>query len=126
MEVILYFYLFDEEDYEYFEVVNPLTLPRLDEPYWIYLAAIAYNPNTGVCSDFVWADYEVPALEYMLGDVNHDHALDVSDVTALITHVLGATSDVFYSAQANVDGDTEGTIDVSDVTALISRILNQR
>ena len=120
MEVILY--LFDEEDYEYFEVVNPLTLPRLDEAYWITLAAIAYNPNTGVYSDFVWADYEVPALEYMLGDVNNDRDVDISDVTSMIDGLL--TDNWDGKNYNNADCNEDGSVDISDVTFLIDYLLS--
>ena len=61
--------------------------------------------------------------EWQLGDVNHDRAVNVADVTNLIKYILtsGAEPEVFYPAQANVDG--EGQINVADVTALIQKIL---
>lgn len=55
------------------------------------------------------------------GDVNHDGAIDVSDVTAIISMILGnVTADL-----ASADLDNSGTIDVTDVTTLINLILNQ-
>lgn len=64
-----------------------------------------------------------PAETWQLGDVNHDGFVDVGDVTALISHILGNTPDVFYFEEANVDQDAEGAYDVGDVTALIAIIL---
>ena len=58
---------------------------------------------------------------FELGDVNHDNAIDVDDVTLLIAKIMG-TSDTACPICADIDGDT--SIDVSDVTALIAKILN--
>lgn len=64
-----------------------------------------------------------PDPEWQLGDVNHDGDVDVNDVTALISYILGNVPEEFYLTEANVDGDADATIDVGDVTALISNIL---
>ena len=56
-----------------------------------------------------------------LGDVNGDSRVDVSDVTALISKVLGSEVDPFIAANADLNGDDK--LDVSDVTMLISLIL---
>ena len=56
------------------------------------------------------------------GDVNGDGDVDVKDVTALITYILGKTPAAFVLENANVND--EGEIDVQDVTALINMILN--
>ena len=62
-------------------------------------------------------------VEWQLGDVNHDGEVDVLDVTAMISYILGAAPDSFYLTEANVDGDADAAIDVNDVTMLIARIL---
>ena len=54
------------------------------------------------------------------GDINGDNEVDVSDVTALISYILGSNTNVDPS-QADVNRDNE--VDVSDVTTLISYIL---
>ena len=51
--------------------------------------------------------------------MNHDHAVNISDVTALIDYLLG--SGEVCSICANVDG--EGGINIADVTALIDLLL---
>lgn len=58
---------------------------------------------------------------YELGDVNHDHVVNVSDVTMLIANILG-NNDEACPICSNVNGDE--VINVADVTALISRVLN--
>ena len=58
----------------------------------------------------------------VLGDVNGDGEVDISDVTALIDYVLtGSAADIDLEA-ADCNHDT--AVDISDVTALIGFILN--
>ena len=57
----------------------------------------------------------------LLGDVNGDGAVDVKDVTALISACLGKEPAGFVKANADLNGD--GDVDVKDVTALINLIL---
>lgn len=71
---------------------------------------------------YPYEGYVIPG-DYDLGDVNHDGDVDVNDVTAIISYILGAEPTPFHLEQANVDGDAAGAIDVNDVTALISIIL---
>ncbi len=61
----------------------------------------------------------VPAHDYEIGDVNHDHDVNIGDVTALIDYLLGSGS--VCEICANVNGD-EG-INIGDVTALIDLLL---
>ena len=65
--------------------------------------------------------FKYASLLYIVGDVNGDNSVNISDVTALIDYLLtGHTSIVFENA--DVDGD-DG-ISISDVTALIDKLLN--
>ena len=59
--------------------------------------------------------------DYELGDVNHDHDINVSDVTALIAYVLGNDS-VGCDICGDLTGDSE--LNVADVTTLIKKVLN--
>jgi|GEM_PF-288043 len=59
--------------------------------------------------------------DWMLGDVNCDGVIDITDVTALIDHVLGSDVSPFSEKAADLNGD--GDIDITDVTALIDMIL---
>jgi hypothetical protein len=63
----------------------------------------------------------VPDHEYEVGDVNHDEAVNIADVTALIDYLLGSGS--VCEICANVNGD-EG-INIADVTALIDKLLSK-
>ncbi|MDO4972208.1 MAG: M6 family metalloprotease domain-containing protein [Bacteroidales bacterium] len=65
---------------------------------------------------------KLPEITRLLGDVNKDGLVDVTDVTVLINHVLGIESTPFNSLNADIDEN--GTLDVTDATLLINMILN--
>lgn len=102
-----------------------LKLPyHAQESYPIRVMNIQYfNPPTYALSYIADAEgtISVAPTTVLLGDVNHDGSIDVSDVTELINHILGT------STTCTICGDVvaDETIDVSDVTALINIILNQ-
>ena len=58
---------------------------------------------------------------YKLGDVNGDGSVSVTDVTMVISHILGKTPEGFNAAVADVNSD--GSISVTDVTMIINIIL---
>ena len=64
----------------------------------------------------------VPAHDYAKGDVNHDHAVNIADVTALIDLLLGSSLNA-CSICADVNGDQ--SVNIADVTALIDLLLQQ-
>ena len=57
------------------------------------------------------------------GDVNNDGSVSVTDVTMVISHILGQTHDGFNKDAADVNGD--GSISVTDVTMIINIILTK-
>ncbi len=72
-----------------------------------------------------WSNLEYVTLfendqDHAVGDVNHDHTVNIADVTALIDYLLGSGS--VCTTCANVNGD-DG-INIADVTALIDKLLN--
>jgi len=72
-----------------------------------------------------WSNIEEVTLfanehPYASGDVNHDGAVDIDDVTALINAVLGNDGDVCPICANTTD---DGNIDIDDVTALINKVL---
>ena len=59
---------------------------------------------------------------YMVGDVNDDSSVNISDVTSLIDYLLSgdATGVNISAADCNMDGD----VNISDVTSLIDYLLS--
>lgn len=69
-------------------------------------------------AEFPWE----AAPEHTRGDVNHDGAVDIDDVTSLIMHILGTPSEGEYCPTC-ADVFEDGGTNIDDVTALISIIL---
>ena len=66
---------------------------------------------------------ELKEPETLRGDLNGDGSVNVTDVTALINHILGKSEPTFNAAAADLTGD--GVINVTDVSKLIEIILGK-
>ncbi|MBO4815044.1 MAG: C10 family peptidase [Muribaculaceae bacterium] len=64
---------------------------------------------------------EVVTLSGTPGDANGDGAVDVNDVTAVISYILGKNPEPFNIGNADLNGD--GEVNVNDVTLIIGIIL---
>ena len=103
-----------------FYTVNNL----LAEGTFLYKVKAIYTDGT----ESAWSNQEMVTLfdngpaphEFEVGDVNHDHTVNIADVTALIDYLLGSGN--VCTTCANVNGD-DG-INIADVTALIDKLLN--
>ena len=104
------------------ETLWSMNAPAASKPYNVYGIICKVN-GTFMINPVDFQDYVEPVEEWQLGDVNHDHSVDVNDVTMMISYILGTNPTPFYLTEANVDGDAEGAIDVNDVTATINIIL---
>ncbi len=106
-----------------------LTLDPTGEVFYVRLA------NTGTAGDYygtitattgavtAYADVlgTVNPRQIQPGDVNMDGNVNISDVTALIDYLLGASVEPFNQVAADVNQD--GAINISDVTRLIDFLL---
>ena len=73
---------------------------------------------------YVSADVEVVVefeRKYIMGDVNGDGSISVTDVGMMISYILGNDPTGFNAAAADMNGDDQ--ITVTDVGALITKIL---
>ena len=61
-------------------------------------------------------------LDELTGDVNGDGEVNISDINAVISVVLGSTVSDDIRRRADVNGDSE--VNISDINAIISIILN--
>lgn len=90
--------------------------------YFIY-----FNGNQWVTdydNDFGFnTDFSQTPATVLMGDANGDGEVNVSDVTSVISFILGKDTESFNAEAADVTGD--GEINVSDVTAIISIILGK-
>lgn len=68
-------------------------------------------------------DTVVVTVEATDGDVNNDALVDVADVTATASYILGDEVDPFIVAAADINAD--GKINVTDIVLLVNIILTQ-
>ena len=70
-----------------------------------------------------WQDFRniVALQEYILGDVNDDGTVDISDYIGVANHILGNTPAGFNETAADVNSD--GSIDISDYIGVANIIL---
>jgi len=59
----------------------------------------------------------------ILGDVNDDGRLGLSDAVVMISKILGEDPDKFNTSNADINGD--GVISVTDAVQVIDMILKQ-
>ncbi len=90
-----------------------------DEYHAICIPAGEYKLTVDLTMMKLIIEKVVPAHDYEKGDVNHDHAVNISDVTVLIDYLLGTGT--VCEICADVTGD--GPINIGDVTALIDMLL---
>lgn len=76
-----------------------------------------YVPGNGL------AAYTLRDTTPLLGDVNLDGEIDVTDVNCIINVILGHTNADVYEGRADINGD--GDIDVSDINLVISIIIRK-
>jgi len=87
-----------------------------------YMVKAIYTDGT----ESVWSNIEHVVLtgngdEPLIGDVNGDGEVSISDVTSLIDYLLSSDLDLINKEVADVNSDGEVTI--GDVTALIDLLL---
>ena len=78
-------------------------------------------------SESEWSNAEMVTLAdnghgYDQGDVNHDGAVNITDVTLVIAHVMNENGSTICTTCADMNGDQ--VVNITDVTLLISLLLN--
>lgn len=62
---------------------------------------------------------------YPIGDVTGNEAMNVDDVTALISYVLNGKGNLDEFGEAAADVNQDGNVTIADVTALIGKVLRK-
>lgn len=79
------------------------------------------NPdNTSSYLQDVAFDIFVPA--FGMGDVNHDRAINITDVMMTVNHVVGQTPSGFHVEDADVNGDN--VVNISDIMAIVNLLVS--
>ena len=106
-----------------------LTLDPTGETFYVRLASTAVEGSfegvitatAGTATAYADIEGEVTAPDYLLGDVDMDGEVGISDVSALIDYILTGTADPFNVHAADMDQDE--TVGISDVSSLIDYLL---
>ena len=106
-----------------------LTLDPTGETFYVRLASTAVEGSfegvitatAGTATAYADIEGEVTAPDYLLGDVDMDGEVGISDVSALIDYILTGEADPFNILAA--DMDQNGNIGISDVSSLIDYLL---
>ena len=106
-----------------------LTLDASGETFYVRLADTSeagtyegtITATAGTVTAYADVAGEVTAPSFIVGDVDMDGNVNISDVTALIDYILTGNVTPFDRDAADVDQN--GNIDISDITALIDYIL---
>lgn len=104
---------------------NPVILDHIDF-IKVYTGQLAYCGWLGETSTEIAGaeDLHPQATAFKRGDVNKDSKVDVADVSALISYILGREVTGFDLAAAHMNVD--GKIDVADVSLMINVILGNQ
>ncbi len=108
---------------------QPTTVPTLGNNVWAGInqpAVLLDIAEKTVAQHYAetegWKEFHI-VLPTMLGDVNEDNKIDVTDVSILINKLLGNNPTPFNFHNADINGDNE--LNVNDVTGLIDLILTR-
>ena len=93
------------------------SMEQTENGYRIAISAVSGDLQTATCYIIT-----VTRPAGLMGDVNGDGNVNITDVTELIAAVLNDSLDNINLANADLTG--EGAINISDVTALIALVLN--
>ncbi|MCF0194813.1 MAG: CotH kinase family protein [Bacteroidaceae bacterium] len=77
-------------------------------------------------TDWVYSNmraFDLPSVEYGLGDINEDTRVSVGDAICLVNRLLGLPTDVFNTKNADMNGD--GIYSVGDLQLIVRAILDE-
>ena len=102
---------------------DPIIAPS-DESFTITARIIGWGKEAGPVATFTYnAGGVVPT--YLLGDVNGNGRIDISDARAVINHYLGRDEIVGEAALLAADVNSNDRIDISDARAIINHYLGR-
>ena len=100
-----------------------------EDEFGIYTGATLYVPKgcaKAYRSADIWKNFThiEEFNDVLLGDINSDGMVDITDVVALVNYILNPSNGNFNMEAADFDNDR--TISISDVVGLVNLILSNQ
>lgn len=88
------------------------------------IAPVGFDFGVDTSGDyFLWkGGYFKLGSAFLPGDVNHDGAVNITDVMLVVNHILGQTPVVFFKENADMNGDD--SINITDLMLIVDIILH--
>ena len=103
------------------------------EPYSYNSSPYAYSLVLGsdgirkISNSYRYAGLAIRPVENrstVLGDLNHDGFVNITDVVLLVNHILGTDEGAVFDSEADINGDK--MVNITDVVAITNIILGQQ
>lgn len=104
----------------WFEIDALVFHPYGDDEVWDFSQG-SNGGNEMIIGMYPYDGYVIPGQDTVLGDINGDNVVSITDVTALIDSLLADSA--IDNEVGDINGDNK--VDISDLTALIDMILNR-
>lgn len=95
------------------------TLVQQNPVIWGSFEAEVQHVRDFITARFEWMDNKLDYSDILVGDVNEDGEVTISDVTLLIDYITGNESQISPAADVNEDGE----ITIGDLSALIDLLI---
>ena len=95
------------------------TLVQQNPVIWGSFEAEVQHVRDFITARFEWMDNKLDYSDILVGDVNEDGEVTISDVTLLIDYITGNESQISPAADINEDGE----ITIGDLSALIDLLI---
>ncbi|MBO4315843.1 MAG: dockerin type I repeat-containing protein, partial [Prevotella sp.] len=109
-------------DYGYYSSYNePLSSSDKDEHSFVFNIYGLKNKNMGIGNIVITGELKT-IINQLVGDVNGDGLVNITDVVCLVNYVL--TNDATGVIMENTDINDDGDVNITDVVSLVTLILD--
>lgn len=105
-------------------ITLPLTVEEglAEGHYTGTITDVTFNNPDNTSAYLQDAEFNIFVPAFGLGDVNHDRAVNITDVMMTVNHVVGQTPSGFHIGDADVNGDH--VVNISDIMAIVNLVVS--